>query len=76
MRGESNFFVLFFFAAIALTAAIALDCSLVEWCLLILSIGGVVAAELFNSAIEALFSGLDEAARARWYGRLWILLAS
>jgi diacylglycerol kinase len=46
---------------------VALDLEVVEWCLLILCIGGVLTAELFNSAIEMLFKGLDEAARSRWY---------
>ncbi len=67
VRGQSSFFVHFFFAALALAAAIALDCSLVEWCLLIFCIGGVLTAELFNSAIETLFRGLDESAKSRWY---------
>jgi diacylglycerol kinase len=67
VRGQSSFFVHFFFAVLAIAAAIALDCSLVEWCLLIFCIGGVLTAELFNSSIEMLFKGLDEAARNRHY---------
>jgi diacylglycerol kinase len=67
VRGQSSFFVHFFFAALALAAAVALDCSLTEWCILIFCIGGVLTAELFNSAIETLFRGLDESARNRWY---------
>ncbi len=46
--------------------AIALDCTLIEWCLIILCIGGVLTAELFNSSIEELFRGLEEATRSRW----------
>jgi diacylglycerol kinase len=67
VRGQSSFFVQFLFAALALAAAVALDCSLTEWCILIFCIGGVLTAELFNSAIETLFRGLDESARNRWY---------
>jgi diacylglycerol kinase len=67
VRGQSSFFVHFFFGALALAAAVALDCSLIEWCVLIFCIGGVLTAELFNSAIETLFRGLDEASRNRWY---------
>jgi diacylglycerol kinase len=67
VRGHSSFCVHFFFAALAVAAAVALECGLIEWCLLLLCIGGVVTAELFNSAIETLFKGLDEAARSRWH---------
>jgi len=67
VRGQSSFFVHFFFAVLALAGAIVFECSLVEWCLLIFCIGGVLTAELFNSAIETLFKGLDEATRNRWY---------
>jgi diacylglycerol kinase len=70
VRGHSSFFVHFFFAALAVAAAIVLDCSLIEWCLLLLCVGGVITAELFNSAIETLFRGLDEATRSRWNGCL------
>jgi diacylglycerol kinase len=65
VRGQSSFFVHFFFTALVIVAAIVLGCSLVEWCLLIGCIGFVLVAELFNSAIETLFRGLDEPTRAR-----------
>lgn len=70
MRGHSSFSVHFFAAAIALAACVALDCRLVEWCLILLCIGGVFTAELFNSAIETLFHGLDVETRNRWNGSL------
>ncbi len=70
VRGHSSFAVHFFFGALVIAAAIALECSLVEWCLLLLCIGGVITAELFNSAIETLFKGLEEPARSRYYGCL------
>ena len=57
--------MLIFFAALALTAAVVLRCGLVQWCLLLGCVGLVLTAELFNSALETLFRGLDEATRAR-----------
>ncbi len=65
IRGQSSFFVHFFFAALVVVAAVFLDCTLVEWALLLLCIGFVLTAELFNSAIETLFHGLDEEVRER-----------
>jgi diacylglycerol kinase len=70
VRGHSSFSVHFFFAALAVAAAVALDCNLVEWCLLVFCVGGVITAELVNSAIETLFRGLDESTRSRWNGSL------
>ncbi len=60
VRGHSSFFVHFFFAALVVAAAAVLECSPVEWCLLIGCIGFVLTAELFNSALETLFRGLPE----------------
>lgn len=65
IRGHSSFFVHFFFAALVLAAAVVLRCSVEQWCLLLLCIGGVLTAELFNSAIETLFRGLDDATKER-----------
>jgi diacylglycerol kinase len=65
IRGHSSFFVHFFFAALALAAAVVLRCSLLEWCLLVACIGTVLTAELFNSAIETIFQGLDEETKSR-----------
>jgi diacylglycerol kinase len=70
VRGHSSFAVHFFFGALVIAAAIALNCSAVEWCLLLLCIGGVITAELINSAVETLFKGLDEAAQRRFHGCL------
>jgi diacylglycerol kinase len=72
MRGHSSFSVHFFAAAGALATCVALDCRLVEWCLILLCIGFVFVAELFNSAIETLFHGLDAETRSRWNGSLSI----
>lgn len=70
VRGHSSFSVHFFCAAAAIAACVALDCRLVEWCLVLLCIGLVFTAELFNSAIETLFHGLDPEVRGRWNGCL------
>src|SRR5688572_15269779 len=70
IRGHSSFFVHFFFAALVLAGAVVLRCTLVEWCLLLLCIGGVLTAELFNSAVETLFRGLDETAKSRCWPAL------
>ena len=65
LRGHSRFFVLIFFAALALAAAVVLRCGLVEWCLLLGCVGLVFTAELFHSAVEALLAGLDAEGRGR-----------
>jgi diacylglycerol kinase len=65
VRGQSSFFVHFFFTALVIAAAIAFGCELWEWCLLLGCIGLVLVAELFNSAVEILFHGLDEGTKER-----------
>jgi diacylglycerol kinase len=70
VRGHSSFFVHFFFAALALAAALALQCDLIEWCLVLGCVGLVITAELFNSAIETLFHGLDAESKGRIRGCL------
>ena len=65
IRGHSSFFVHFFITALVLAGAGMLHCSVEQWCLLLLCIGGVLTAELFNSALETLFRGLDEATKER-----------
>jgi diacylglycerol kinase len=70
VRGHSSFFVHFFFTALVLAAGIVLRCSLLEWCVLLGCIGMVLTAELFNSAIETLFHGLDAESKSRLKGCL------
>jgi diacylglycerol kinase len=65
VRGHSSFFVHFFFAALVVVAAVMLHCDVLEWCVLLGCIGLVMTAELFNSAVETLFRGLDEATKER-----------
>ena len=59
MRGQNSFGVHLAMAAAVVVMAGILRASLVEWCLLILSIAAVLAAELFNSAIERLAREVD-----------------
>ena len=67
VRGHSSFAVHFFFAALALAAAVALECDHREWCIVLGCIGMVMTAELFNSSIATLFRGLEPEARDRVY---------
>ena len=55
----------FFFAALVLATAIVLRCDPLEWCLLLACIGLVLMAELFNSAVETIYHGLDDSTRPR-----------
>ncbi len=70
VRGHSSFFVHFFFAVLALAAAMVFRCDWQDWCLIIGCIGLVLTAELFNSAIETLFRGLDSETKNRIHGCL------
>jgi diacylglycerol kinase len=65
IRGHSSFFVHFFIAAVVLATALALGCTVYDWAILLLCIGLVLMAELFNSAIETLFRGQDERVKNR-----------
>jgi diacylglycerol kinase len=65
IRGHSSFFVHFFCAALVIVAAVVLRCEAWQWCVLVGCIGLVLTAEMFNSAIETLFHGLDEQTKAR-----------
>jgi diacylglycerol kinase len=70
MRGQSSFCVHTFFAALALMAALVLECNHIQWCLVVGCIGLVFTAELFNSAIETLFHALDVETKNRMVGCL------
>jgi diacylglycerol kinase len=54
VRGQSSFFVHFFITVAVVAAGAILRVSLVEWCLLLLCITGVMTAEMFNSALESM----------------------
>jgi diacylglycerol kinase len=49
----------FFFAALVVAVGFSLGCSPLEWCILLGCIGMVLTVELFRSAIEAIYRGLD-----------------
>jgi diacylglycerol kinase len=70
IRGHSSFFVHFFCAALVLAAAVALQCTSEQWGLLLLCIGLVLTAELFNSAVETLHRGLDDLTKERTWQAL------
>jgi diacylglycerol kinase len=72
VRGHSSFSVHFFFAALAVTASAVLGFDAWEWCVVLLCVGGVVTAELVNSAIQTLFHGFDDESRGRIEGCLEI----
>jgi diacylglycerol kinase len=65
MRGHASFSVHFFFAALVVAAAVVLRCDVTQWCVLLGCIGLVLITELFNSAVETLFRGLDEETKSR-----------
>ncbi len=58
MRGERSFPVHLVISVAVVAAAAFLRCTLWEWCVLIIAIGGVLTAELFNSALERLASAI------------------
>jgi len=76
VRGQSSFAVHFFFAVLVVVAAWTFGCSVAEWCMLLGCIGLVLTAEMFNSAIETLFRGLNEETRARTWPSLDISAAA
>ncbi len=65
VRGHSRFFVHFFCTALVVAAAIVLRCDLAQWCILLGCIGMLLCVELLNSALVALFRGLDKDSRLR-----------
>ena len=77
-RGNSSLAVHFLVALAVIVAAAALKMSPVEWCILLLCITGVFAAELFNIALESLARAVtdktDPKIATRWTsppGRCW-----
>jgi diacylglycerol kinase len=56
--------------ALVLVTAWVLGCELWQWCALLGCIALVLTTELFNSAIETLFRGLDEATQSRCWPAL------
>jgi diacylglycerol kinase len=54
IRGGSSFAAHIVATAAVIVLAAALRVSIVEWCILVLCITGVLAAEYFNTALEAM----------------------
>ena len=59
VRGQSSFLVHFLAAGTVLLAAALLQADRTEWCALLLCITVVLAAEMFNSALEHLARAVD-----------------
>jgi len=81
IRGQSSFFVHFFAAAVVIMTAAILRMKLTEWCLLLLCITIVLAAEMFNSALESLAKAVTDrldphVGRALNIGSAAVLIAS
>ena len=54
VKFEHNSWIHLFVAGLVIAAGVIWKISLMEWCLVSICIGSVIAAESFNSAIEAL----------------------
>jgi diacylglycerol kinase len=54
VRGQNSFFVHLFVGLAVIVAGMVLSIGLLEWCLVTLCIAGVIAAEMFNSALESM----------------------
>jgi len=54
VRGQSSFFVHFFFTLAVVVAGFALEVDRTEWALLVVAITMVLTAEMFNTALEQL----------------------
>jgi diacylglycerol kinase len=59
-RGQSSFQVHLAVAAATIATATFLHCDLPQWCILLLCIGGVLTAEMFNSALEHFAKVIDK----------------
>lgn len=54
IRSQSNFAIHLAAAVVVIAAAVVLRATLIEWCVLVLCIAVVLAAETFNTSIEHL----------------------
>lgn len=60
VRGQISFFVHFFFAMAVVGAAMILHANHVDWSILTLCITIVLAAEMFNTALESLARAITD----------------
>jgi diacylglycerol kinase len=58
-RGQGSFAFHLLAAILVVAAGVLLKVDLIEWAVLALCIGGVLTAELFNSALEAMARGVS-----------------
>lgn len=81
IRGQSSFYVHFFFAAAVVITGFIFQVDRIEWCLLVGCIAGVLTTEMLNSALEWVVRSLPEAddprlGQALDIGSAAVLLAS
>jgi diacylglycerol kinase len=60
IRGQSSFFVHFFMTAVVVVTGAMIQLNHNEWCLLTLCIFTVLAAEMFNSALESMARAITD----------------
>jgi diacylglycerol kinase len=63
LRGQISFCVHLFFTAVVILAGMVLKMELLEWCLLALCITTVLAAEMFNTALESMARAISDEVR-------------
>jgi diacylglycerol kinase len=61
VRSQSSFFVHFFVAAVVIAAGWAVEVGHGDWCLLLVCVTVVMAAEMFNSALEHMAAAIHPA---------------
>ncbi len=59
VRGQSSFAVHLIVACLVIVAGAVLQVDRIEWCILALCITIVLAAEMFNSALESMAKAID-----------------
>jgi diacylglycerol kinase len=60
IRSQRSFRVHFAMATAVILLGFALQVSLLQWCILLLCIAGVLTAEMFNTALEALARAITD----------------
>jgi diacylglycerol kinase len=60
IREQNSFRVHFAFALAAIVTAVVFRVSLIEWCVVLMCITGVLTAELFNSALEFMAKAITD----------------
>lgn len=60
MHGQRSFLVHIPFAVCVIAAAAGLRVNLIEWCILLLCVTVVLAAEMFNSALEYMAKAITD----------------